>query len=103
MNLVTNKQTTVHISQLKPFEYDPNTTDPREVANHDYDEFDVEEILNHEGSPKKKTEMQFLVRWLGYGPDDDLWLPWSELRSNEALHTYLRQHNMESLIPKSFR
>ena len=44
--------------------------------------------------------MDFLVRWLGYDETEDLWLPWSALRNNTVLHQYLRDNNMEKLIPK---
>jgi len=37
---------------------------------------------------------------LGYVASEDLWLPWSSLRTNTVLHQYLRDHNMAKLIPK---
>ena len=33
---------------------------------------------------------QYLVRWLGYRPEHDLWLPQSELINTKALQTYER-------------
>jgi hypothetical protein len=30
-------------------------------------------------------------------------LPWAELRDNRALHHYLRDNRMRSLIPNKFR
>ena len=36
------------------------------------EEFEVEEILSHQVN-HKRTE--YLVRFVGYGPEDDLWLP----------------------------
>ena len=45
--------------------------------------------------------MDFLVRWLGYDENEDLWLPRSALRNNVALHTYLRDNEMEKLIRKN--
>ena len=60
----------------------------------------MEAILAYTGNPKRKSSMDFLVRWLGYDESEDLWLPWSALHNNSVLHTYLRQNGMESLIPK---
>jgi predicted SprT family Zn-dependent metalloprotease len=60
----------------------------------------VEKIIEHSGTKNKKSEMDFRVRWLGFGESQDLWLPWKELRLNPALHDYLRQNRMASIIPK---
>ena len=100
LDLVQNKQISVHISRLKRCEYDPRHVDPMAIAAKDYEEDEVEAILQHRGSPKRKSDMDFLVRWLGYDETEDLWLPWSALRNNTALHQYLRDNNMEKLIPK---
>jgi hypothetical protein len=32
--------------------------------------------------------MQYLVRWLGYGEESDLWLPRGELMDSEALEVW---------------
>ena len=100
-DLVQNKDITVHISRLKPFEHDSHRHDPLAIAAKDYEEEPVEAILAHQGNPKRKTSMDFLVRWLGYDESEDLWLPWSALQNNAALHKYLKANNMEKLIPKS--
>ena len=99
-DLVQDKNISVHISRLKEFEYDPLHHDPLAIAAKDNEEDEVESIIRHTGDPKRKTSMDFLVRWKGYDESEDLWLPWSELRTNNALHTYLRQNGMEKLIPK---
>ena len=100
LDLVQNKQISVHISRLKRFEYDPLHVDPLAIAAKDYEEDEVEAILEHRGNPKRKSDMDFLVRWLGFDETEDLWLPWSSLRNNTVLHQYLRDNNMEKLIPK---
>jgi hypothetical protein len=48
-------------------------------------EYFIDKILDRR--PKGRRH-QFLVRWTGYGPEHDLWLPWSELLETEALATY---------------
>ena len=70
------------------------------LAAKDYGEDEVEAILQHTGNPRRKTSMDFLVRWTGYDESEDLWLPWSSLLHNRALYTYLHNNNMERLIPK---
>jgi hypothetical protein len=99
-DLVRNKNINVHVTRLKKFEHDPVRVDPLAIAAKDYGEFEVESIISHSGDPKRKSSMDFLVRWSGYDDSEDLWLPWSELRLNPALHKYLRAHGMEKLVPK---
>jgi len=47
--------------------------------------------------------LEFKVRWLGYPPEEDLWLPWKELRNNPKLHKYLADNGLDKLIPKEHR
>ena len=100
MNLLTGKAHDVHVSRLREFLYDPAITTPLEAAKRDDHQYTIEKILKHRGTPKKKTELQFLVRWAGYGREMDSWEPWKELRTVEALHTYLRSVGLHRLIPK---
>jgi hypothetical protein len=50
------------------------------------DAVDVAAILAHKGKPKKRTRMQFHVRWRGFDDAHNQWLPWSELKNNWVLH-----------------
>ena len=100
-NLVTMEHETVHVSLMKKFHYDPRFTDPFEVAMRDSQEFLVEEILAHRGTFNDKRNLTFKVRWTGYGPEDDTWEPWKNLRLNEKLHNYLRSKKLEQHIPKN--
>jgi hypothetical protein len=100
-DLVQNKNVTIHVTRLKEFEHDPKHHTPLEIASKDYEEDEVEKIIQHTGDPNKKTQMDFLVRWLGYDESEDLWLPWKALRTNVALHTYLRANGMTKIIPKN--
>jgi hypothetical protein len=99
-DLVQNRDITVHVTRLKKFEHDPVRVDPQAIAAKDYGESEVESIIAHTGDPKRKSTMDFLVRWAGYDESEDLWLPWSELRLVPALHEYLRANGMERLVPK---
>jgi hypothetical protein len=48
-------------------------------------EYFIEKILDKR--PRGRGH-QYLVRWLAYGPEHDLWLPQSELIDTEALLNY---------------
>jgi len=74
------------------------------VAFKDIGEFGVESIVEHLGDPKRKSEMDFLVRWMGYDDSHNVWLPWASLRSNPKLHEYLtRGQGLQRLTPKDHR
>jgi Chromo (CHRromatin Organisation MOdifier) domain len=72
-------------------------------ARRDYMEFFVETIIDHRGNIKRKTDLEFLVGWLGYDDRDNSWEPYSNLRDTGKLHDYLTQNNMRQLIPAKFR
>jgi hypothetical protein len=90
----------VHISRLREYVHDAIRSDPAKVAQADTFDFEVEEIIDHHGDSKKKSTLDFLVRWQGYDSSHDLWLPWKELRNNIHLHKYLRKVGLTKLIPK---
>ena len=92
----------VHISRLRAFHYDTERTDPAKIAQTDTHEFEVERVLDHSGDDTKRSTLDFLVRWAGYSEEYDLWLPYSELRDNIALHAYLLTQNahLRKLIPR---
>jgi hypothetical protein len=104
---VDGEEEEIHISKIHPYYFDANHTSPRDAAMRDVlTLFDVEAVLNHTGLPPprgKKSEMEFLVKFLGYDEEYNLWLPWAELRDNRALHQYLLNNRMRSLIPSKFR
>ena len=98
-NLVTNKLEDYHVTNLRPFEYDPMEVDPRQVANVDSDHVDIDEIVDHTGNPKRRGLMKFRVRW---NDGDETWEYWSNVRRTIACHKYLEAHNMKHLIPREF-
>ncbi|GKT31054.1 hypothetical protein ADUPG1_005738, partial [Aduncisulcus paluster] len=54
----------------------------------DQEEYVVESIIAHRGGPRKKS-LEFQVRWLGYGPEDDTWESYDNVKELEALEKYL--------------
>ncbi len=67
-DLTTNKVESVHVSRLSLFHYDATRTSPADAAHADRQEFTIETILNHRGDKKKRSTLEFEVKWLGY-PD----------------------------------
>lgn len=56
--------------------------------NNDNDVFDVEKLLDHK---EKKSGRMFLVRWKGFGPDEDQWVSESNLQCPTLLKSYFQQ------------
>jgi hypothetical protein len=101
---VTKEIDHVHIQRIHPFIYDPRWVDPELISYRDREEYVVEKIIDHVGDKSvMKSQWEFKVRWLGYPPEEDLWLPWKELRNNPKLHKYLADNGLDKLIPKEHR
>ena len=103
LDLMTGKETDFHVSDMKPFVFDSAVIDPQDIARRDRMEFFIEKILNHRGTIQKRKDLKFLVRWVGYSDSDDTWEPYSALRNSIPLHSYLREKNLEQLIPPRYR
>lgn len=99
-DLITGKLSDTHVSNLKPFLYDPEHVDPLSVAMQDNQEFLIDHIIEHRGQRNNKTAMEFKVRWSGQDPSQDTWESWKELRNTVQLREYLAQHKMKALITK---
>ena len=97
---MNHKERSVHVKNLKIFNYDPEVVLPADTARHDYMEFVVEKVLGHTGDTKKPTTMSFHVKWLNYDDSHNTWEPCKKLRLCEALHDYLRNNKMKHFIPK---
>jgi hypothetical protein len=69
----------IPISKVHPYYDDTNYTSPQDAAMRDVlTLFDVEAVLDHIGNPPsggKRSEMEFLVKFLGYDEEYNLWLP----------------------------
>jgi hypothetical protein len=101
-DLVSGKLVTRHIKLLRT--YRQSSDSPLEIARRDRDFYLVEKIISHKGTPARKGNMTFRVRWLGYGPESDsMAASWQDLRTNFVLHEYLRAHGMGHIVPQEFR
>jgi transposase InsO family protein len=102
-DLITDKAKPYHVSDMKPFMYDPLKTNPVDIARRDYLEFFVEKILGMTGDIKKVTTVKFLVKWLGFDDASNSWEPWKNVRDTEQVHVYLTANNLGRYIPKKFK
>lgn len=99
MNLVTFKTVNVHNSRLIKYNY--ATEHPRLIANKNNQVFDIKTITAHRGNINKNSTLEFYVQ---YEIDDSWeWNNWKNLRSNIKLHEYLKNNNLQRLIPKQFK
>jgi transposase InsO family protein len=93
-DLITMTQKPFHVSTMRHFRYDERTLPPIRVAATDsFDEFVIESVLDMRGDPRgKKADIAFLIRWAGYGPEDDTWVSWADGRKSTAIQLYLFNH-----------
>ena len=83
-----------HVSLLKPYRQDAfpgrRVPPPMVVDLEGEEEFEVDRILDHRSSKSGKREKrEFLIRWLGYGPEHDTWEPEASLENApECLKDY---------------
>lgn len=103
-NPTTRTTEAVHISRLRPFNYDPNNIDPQEVARKDLNMYVVEKIIRHKGKlTGPKALLLFLVRWQNCPPEEDTWEPWSSLYKTVAMQEYLHRIGKPQIIPKHIK
>jgi hypothetical protein len=69
LKVITNnlsEQESYHVTDLKPFIFDPLKIDLLDIARRDCLEFFIEEIIAISGNIKKLSTLDFHVKWLGY-------------------------------------
>ena len=84
-----------HVSLLKPVAPGTRYWSPKPVQIVDgIPEWEVSQILKHRGSLER---MEYLVSWVGYGPEHHSWLSADKLENSPALlHAY---HERMSINP----
>jgi len=94
-HLDDNKTFLVDASKVRKFNFDPNVTNPVDVALQDRQKFYVEAIHGVRGDPSKRSTLSFEVEWTGY--TERTWEPWTHLRKNIILHQYLSKSSNHHL------
>jgi transposase InsO family protein len=103
-NLVNTQTTVAHISQLRPFLYDPNYVNPVEVARNAGEEFEIDSIVtirgNHGRNARRflRTDLEVRVRWLGYSDRHDTWEPFQEMKLSEKFQQYCWDNDLKYLL-----
>ena len=99
-----------HINLLKSYHsLSPDTDVPDDIpAANDYiygdDIYYVESIIDHKIAPhlakypQGGSALLFRVRWEGYGPKDDTWEPYVNLKKTDPFQAYIRRSDKFRLL-----
>ena len=103
LDLLIDKEKVFHVSDMKPFVFDPAVVDPLDIARRDHMKYFIDKILDHRGNIRKRSTLEFHVSWLGYAQKSSTWEPYKNLRNSEPLYTYLAEKNLFKFIPPKYR
>jgi hypothetical protein len=92
-DLTGGPQKKVDLSRLKLFLVAPGV-DPQAVAAADMGEAQVESVVDHRGSARKRATLEFKVNWTD---GDVTWEPWEAVRKLAAVDDYVRVSSSPSL------
>ena len=110
-NFLDGKIISRHITDLKLFFYDPDIVQMslQDIAIRDrIHEFPVEEVLQHRLKENvdshtrttRSSDIEFLIKWRGFGEKWNTWEPYKNVRLNEVVHEYLRNNKLKRFIPR---
>ena len=88
------------VSRLRVFLVSPDV-DVKHLAGADLGEAQVLAVLDHRGSARKRSEMEFEVRW---SDEEVTWEPWDVVRRLALLDEYIESHpeaKLRSLLNRS--
>jgi Chromo (CHRromatin Organisation MOdifier) domain len=98
-----------HTSEILPFIENDETLFPSRSL-HAPEPINVNDNLEHfidrildERKGKGRGPTRYLVRWVGQGPEYDLWLPHKELENCEVLDIWLTQKNSRSNASRTLK
>ncbi|KHN80962.1 hypothetical protein Tcan_06075 [Toxocara canis] len=64
------------------------------LAHHSYGHLKRRNMID-EGRPQADYDIFFLVRWEGYGSEDDSWEPWQTVEKLDVFKRYVRKHKAD--------
>jgi hypothetical protein len=76
----------------------------KDIASRDrIHDFPVELVREYRftGPKKKSSELEFLIKWKGFGPEWDTWEPYKNVRLNETVIEFMRANKLKTYIPKN--
>ena len=96
---ISLKEKYFHVTKLRTYNHDDRNITPLQAAVADSpDEFIVERVMDMEGDVRRsRKNIKFLIRWAGYGPEDDTWEPWDNCRNSKVVQEYLLSHPNRSV------
>ncbi|GKT37826.1 hypothetical protein ADUPG1_003764, partial [Aduncisulcus paluster] len=80
----------VHIRRVIVVKGEHTHEELRNMAAASEGEYFIEALVDHRGDSKK--DLEFLVQWAGYQPEENTWEPLSELKDTIALDKYIKDH-----------
>jgi hypothetical protein len=83
-----------------PFPRRRQPTPPPPVVVEGEEEYEVEEILN---AHYFRRRLQYLVKWQGYGNEDNEWVSANDVHAPEALQAFYQQHPNSVRVVRSDR
>jgi hypothetical protein len=82
-----------HVSLLEEFKEDTFGRKPQKlppiIAEDGEEEYEVQEIMD---SRIYKKRLQYLLRWKGYGPEDDEWVYAEDINGPEIINDFHKKH-----------
>ena len=101
-HMSTNAIIDVHLEHLKPFK--GSITDAKKASELDTltGEYEVEKITGYRFKRKQRNlrNIQFQVRWVGWGSDYDSWKSYSEIKDLKALDDFLANNpDLHDIVP----
>ena len=102
LDLITHKEKVYHMTQLKPFQFDPTQVDPIDIDRREYPEFFTEDILEMKGNIRAYLTLTFHVKCLNYTQEHKTWEPWTHMRKSQKEHKFLINKNLKHFIPREF-
>ena len=93
MDLLTLKEHEYHYRRLRIFHFSEyHNTTPRDIALTNSLEFDVEDIIDHRGDIRRRSSLEFKVRFTGYDDSYDDWISTNQVCRHPRMPHYLERH-----------